>query len=44
MIEICSIPLINGLPCHNAFAFWLDSTKLGIATKRRSGVAVSVTC
>ena len=30
MIELCSIRLIDGVPCHNTFAFVLDLTNLGI--------------
>jgi len=29
MIELCCIHLIDGVPCYNAFAFYLDSTNLG---------------
>jgi len=30
-MELCSIRLIDGVSCHNAFAFYLDSTNLGIS-------------
>jgi len=39
--ELCSIRLIDGVSCHNAFAFYLDSTNLGIL---RSSFVTSVTC
>jgi len=44
MIELCSIPLIDGVSCHSAFAFYLDSTNLGIGAVLRSSVVTSVTC
>ena len=44
VIELCSIRLINGVSCHNAFAFYLDSTNIGIGTLLRSSVVASVTC
>jgi len=31
MIELWSIRLIDGVPCHNAFAFYLDSTNFELA-------------
>ena len=42
--ELCSIRLIDGVSCHNAFAFYLDSTNLGIGALLRSSFATSVTC
>ena len=36
MIELCSINLIDGVPCHTAFAFYLDSTNLEIGALFRS--------
>jgi len=44
VIEICSIRLIDGVSCHNAFAFYVDSTNLGISALLRSSVVTSVTC
>jgi len=44
VIEICSIRLIDGVSCHNAFLFYLDSTKLGIDALLRSSAVTSVTC
>jgi len=44
VIELCSIRLIDGVLCHNAFAFYLDSTNLGICALLRSSVVTSVTC
>ena len=44
VIELCSIHLIDGVPCRNAFAFYLDSTSLGINALLRSSVVTSVTC
>jgi len=38
MIELCSIPLIDGVPCHNACAFYLDSANWGIGALLRSSV------
>jgi len=43
VIELCSIRLIDGVSCHNAFAFCLDSTNLGIGALLRSSVVTSVT-
>jgi len=31
VIELCSVHLIDGVSSHNAFAFYLDSTNLGIS-------------
>jgi len=45
VLEHCSVSLIDGVSCHNAFAFYLDldSTSLGIGALLRSGVVTSVT-
>jgi len=42
--EHCSVCLIDGVSCHNAFAFYLASASLGIGALFRSGVVTSVTC
>jgi len=44
VIELCSVCLIDGVSCHNAFAFYLDSTSLGIGAPLRNSVVTSVTC
>ena len=44
VIDLCSICLIDGMSCHNAFAFYLDSTNLRIGALLRSSVVTSVTC
>jgi len=44
VIEICSVHLSDGVSCHNAFAFYLDSTNLGIGALLRSSFVTSVTC
>ena len=44
VIELCSVRLIDGVSSHNAFAFYLDSTNLGISALLRSGAATRVTC
>jgi len=44
VIELCCIRLINGVSCHNAFAFYLGSTNLGIGALLRSSFVTSVTC
>jgi len=44
VIELRSIRLIDGVSSHNAFAFYLDSTSLGISTLLRSSAVTSVTC
>jgi len=44
VIELCSVCLINGVSCHNAFEFCLDSTNLGIGALLRSSVVTNVTC
>jgi len=44
VIEICSTRLNDGVSRHNAFAFYLDSTNLGIGALPRSSVETSVTC
>jgi len=31
VIELCNVRLIDGVSSHNAFAFYLDSTNLGIS-------------
>jgi len=43
VIELCSVCLIDGMSCHNAFDFYLDSTSLGIDALVRSSVVTSVT-
>ena len=43
VIELYSIRFTDGVSCHNAFAFYLDSTNLGIGALLRSSVATSVT-
>jgi len=43
-MELCCIRLIDGVSCHIAFAFYLDSTNLGIGALLRSGSETSVTC
>jgi len=44
VIELFCVRLIDGVSCHNAFAFYLDSTNLGIGALFRSSFATSVTC
>jgi len=44
MVELCSIRLIDGASSHNAFAFHLDLTNLGIGALLCSTVVTSVTC
>jgi len=44
VIELCSVRLIDGVSSHNAFAFYLDSTNLGISALLCSGAATRVTC
>jgi len=44
VIVLCSIRLIDGVSCHNAFAFYLDSTNLRIEALLRSSFVTSVTC
>ena len=44
VIELCSVRLIDGVSSHNAFAFYLDYTKLGISALLRSSAVTSVTC
>jgi len=44
VIELCSVRLIDGMSYHNAFAVYVDSTCLGIATLLRSSVETSVAC
>ena len=43
VIELCSVLLIDGVSSHNAFAFYLDSTNLGISALLRCSAATSVT-
>jgi len=43
VIEICSTRLNDGVSCHNAFAFYLDSTNLGIGALLRSSVETNGT-
>jgi len=38
VIELCCIRLIDDMSCHNAFAFYLDSTNLGIGALLRSSL------
>jgi len=42
--RLCCILLIDGVSCHNAFAFYLDSTNLGISALLSSSFVTSVTC
>ena len=42
VIELCSVRLIDGVSSHNAFAFSLDSTNLGISAILRSSAVTSV--
>jgi len=44
MNELSSIRLLDGVSCHNASAFYLDSTNLGIGARLRSSFVISVTC
>jgi len=44
VIELCSVRLIDGVSSHHAFAFYLDSTNLGISALLRSSAVTSVTC
>ena len=44
VIELCSARLIDDVSSHNAFAFYLDYTKLGISALLRSTAVTSVTC
>jgi len=37
-MELCNICLIDGMSCQNAFAFYLDSTSLGIGSLLRNCV------
>ena len=43
VIEICSIRLIDDVSCHNAFAFYLESTNIGFGALLRSSVVTSIT-
>ena len=42
VIELCSVRLIDGVSSHNAFAFYLDSTNLGISALLRSSAVTIV--
>jgi len=44
VIELCSFRLIDGVSSLNAFAFYVDSTNLGISAQLRSSAVTSVTC
>jgi len=44
MIKLCYIRLIDGVSCRNAFAFYLDSSNLGIGALLRSSFVTNVTC
>jgi len=44
VIELRSVRLIDGVSSHNAIAFYLDSTKLGISALLRGSAVTSVTC
>ena len=44
VIELCNVRLIDGVSSHNTFAFYLDSTNLGISVLLRSSAVASVTC
>jgi len=43
-MEVSSVRLIDVVSNHNTFAFYLDSTKLGISALLRSSAVTSVTC
>jgi len=43
VLEHCSVCLIDGVSCHNAFEFYLDSTTLGTGALLCSSVITSVT-
>ena len=42
--ELRNISLIDGMSCHSAFAFYLDSTNLGIGALLRSSFVTNGTC
>jgi len=42
VIKLHNVCLIDGVSCHNAFAFYLDSNSLGIGTLLCSSVLTSV--
>jgi len=44
VIELGCIRLIDSMPCHNAFAFDLDSISLGISALLRSSFVASIKC
>ena len=44
MLELCGVRLIDGVSCHNAFAFYRDSTNLGISALLRGSAVTSVMC
>ena len=44
VIELCNVRLIDGVSSQNAFAFYLDSTNLGISALLRRSAVTSVTC
>ena len=44
VLELRSVCLIDGVSCHNAFAFYLDLTSLGIGALICGSVVTSVTC
>jgi len=44
VIELCSVHLINGVSCQNAFTVYLGLTSLGTGALLRSIVETSVAC
>jgi len=44
VIELCSVRLFDGVSCHNAFAFYPDSTNVEIGALLGSSAVTSVTC
>jgi len=44
VIELCCIRLIDDVSRHNAFAFYLDSTNLGLGALMRSSLVTNVAC
>jgi len=44
VIDLCNVRLTDGMSNHNAFAFYLHLTNLGISALLRSSAVTSVTC
>jgi len=44
VIQLCSVCLVDGVSCHNAFTVYLDLTSSGIAALLHSSVETSVAC